>query len=123
MGKIKTYRDLIAWKKAMALVETAYKATAAFPKEEIYGLASQIRRCSVSIPSNIAEGYGRNSKEDYLRFLRIARGSLYEFQTQIEIAANLSYLDKEYFSRIFESAREVERILNGLISSLNKSEV
>jgi four helix bundle protein len=86
---MKTYRDLMVWQKAMQLVTDTYQITRNFPKEELYGLTSQIRRCSISIPSNMAEGYGRNSTEDYLRFLKISRGSLYELQTQIEIAYNL----------------------------------
>ncbi len=76
MTPIKSYRDLIVWQKAMALVKDIYLTNQAFPQEEIYGLTSQIRKCAISIPSNIVEGYGRNSTGDYKRFLQIANGSL-----------------------------------------------
>jgi four helix bundle protein len=88
MKKIRNYRDLIVWQKSIALVTEVYSITRLFPKEELYGLISQIRRSAVSIPSNIAEGYGRYSTNDYIRFLQIAIGSLYEFQTQLEIGLN-----------------------------------
>ena len=83
---MQTYRDLIVWQKSMSLVIMLYAETKGFPKEEIFGLTSQIQSSVVSIPSNIAEGYGRNSTGDYVRFLQIASGSLYEFQTQLEIS-------------------------------------
>ena len=82
MAEIRTYRDLIVWQKSMALVTDVYRVTRVFPKNEQYGLTSQLRRCAVSIPSNIAEGYGRRASNDYLRFLSIANGSLFELQTQ-----------------------------------------
>ena len=89
---MKSYRDLIVWQKAMSLVTLTYKITKDFPIEERYGLCSQIRRSSVSVPSNIAEGYGRNYRKDYSRFLQIARGSLFECQTQLEIALNMNFI-------------------------------
>jgi four helix bundle protein len=115
---MKTYRDLIVWQKAMALVTEIYKVTVSFPRREDYGITSQIRRCAISIPSNIAEGYGRHSRNEYIRFLQIALGSLYELQTQLEIAANLGYLKKEEFDVLYESTREVERMLSSLVKSL-----
>ena len=93
-SKIKTYRDLIIWQKSMSLVTEIYKVTKSFPKDETYSLISQMRRCAISIPSNIAEGYGRKSTSDYIRFLNITMGSLYELQTQLEISLNLRYLKK-----------------------------
>ena len=117
--KIKTYRDLIVWQKSMVLVTKIYQITKSFPNNETYGLVSQIRRCAVSIPSNIAEGYGRNSTNDYVRFLCIAMGSLYELETQIEISLNLRYLNKTNFERLYESSREVERMLSSLIRKLD----
>jgi four helix bundle protein len=81
---MKSYRDLIVWQKSMSLVTEVYKLTRQLPDEERFGLISQIKRSSVSIPSNIAEGYGRNYRNDYIRFLQISRGSLYECQTQLE---------------------------------------
>ena len=117
--EIKTYRDLLVWQKSMVLVTQIYKTAKSFPKDETYGLVSQIRRCAVSIPSNIAEGYGRNSTNDYVRFLRIAMGSLYELQTQIEISLNLGYFSKTDFERLRESSREIERMLSSLVRKLN----
>ena len=118
---MKTYRDLIVWQKAMQLVTDTYQITRNFPKEELYGLTSQIRRCSISIPSNMAEGYGRNSTDDYLRFLKISRGSLYELQTQIEIAFNLHYIKKDDFDRMNEAGREIERMVSSLITKINQA--
>jgi len=117
---MKTYRDLIVWQKAMALVTEIYKVTKSFPRREDYGLTSQVRRCAVSIPSNIAEGYGRHSRNEYIRFLQITLGSLYELQTQLEIAANLGYLKKEEFDALYESTREVERMLSVLMRRLTE---
>jgi four helix bundle protein len=108
----------MVWQKAMVLVTEIYKVTKSFPRREDYGLTSQLSRCAVSIPSNIAEGYGRNSRNEYIRFLQIASGSLYELQTQLEIAANLGYLKKDEFELLYESTREVERMLSVLIRRL-----
>ena len=118
--KVKTYKDLIVWQKAMQLVTLVYKITKDLPKEELYGLISQIRRSAVSIPSNIAEGYGRNSTNDYTRFLQISTGSLYEMQTHLEICLNLKYLSKKLFEELYEQSREIERMLSSLITKLNK---
>jgi four helix bundle protein len=115
---MKTYGDLIVWQKAMAMVTEIYRVSKLFPRREDYGLSSQFRRCAVSIPSNIAEGYGRHSRNEYIRFLQIAPGSLYELQTQLEIAANLGYLKKEEFDALYESTREIERMLSSLLKSL-----
>jgi len=100
------------------LCTEVYKISKEFPIDETYGLTHQIRRCAVSIPSNIAEGYGRNSTNDYIHFLRIATGSLYELQTQVEIALNLHYIDKSKFNRLCEISREIERMLSSLIRKL-----
>lgn len=116
--KMRNYRDLVVWQKSMALVTEVYSITRLFPKEELYGLISQIRRSAVSIPSNIAEGYGRYSKNDYIRFLQIAIGSLYEFQTQLEIGLNLGYLSKDIFEKVYEQSREIERMLSSLIKKV-----
>ncbi|HDH04463.1 MAG TPA: four helix bundle protein [Nitrospirae bacterium] len=116
--KVKTFRDLIVWQKAMQLVTQIYLITKGLPKEEIYGLTPQIRRSSVSIPSNIAEGYGRNSTNDYIRFLQIATASLYELQTQLEICLNLEYLSKQIFKELYEKSREIERMISSLIRKL-----
>jgi four helix bundle protein len=118
MSSINSYRDLLIWQKSMNLVTEIYKATSAFPREEIYGITSQIRRSSVSIPSNIAEGYGRNSTGDYKRFLHISLGSLYELQTQIEISNRLSYIDVDSYTKLGSASNELERMMNSLISKI-----
>ena len=115
---VKTYRDLLVWQKGMTLVIEVYKLTNLFPREELYGLTSQIRRSAVSLPSNIAEGHGRNTTQDYIRFLYIANGSLYELQTQVEIALNLEYVSQADFEHIYEQSREIERMLSRLIQKL-----
>jgi len=102
----------------MELVTTVYAITKKFPKEELYAITSQIRRSAVSVPSNIAEGYGRNSTQDYVRFLQIACGSLYETQTQLEIAVNLNYLTCALYDEVFHKINEIERMLNSLIRKL-----
>jgi len=117
--KVKTYRDLLVWQKAMQFVTRIYAVTNKLPKEESYGLISQIRRSSVSIPSNIAEGYGRNSSNDYIRFLQISIGSLYELQTQLEVCLNLKYVSQLLFDDMNEKSREIERMLSTLINKLN----
>lgn len=102
----------------MQMVTDVYKATKSFPSDELYGLISQLRRCAVSIPSNIAEGYGRNSTGDYKRFLQIAAGSVFELQTQVEIAFNLKYISKEIFDSLFSLAKEVELMLLALAKKI-----
>ena len=104
----------------MALVSNIYSITKSFPKEELYGITLQIRRNAVSIPSNIAEGYGRNSTQDYIRFLQIACGSLYEMQTQLEIAVNLGYLENNRYQTVLQNINIIERMLNTLIKKLTK---
>jgi len=102
----------------MVLTTKIYFSTNNFPKEEIFGLTSQIRRSSVSIPSNIAEGFGRETDKDFLRFLNISLGSLFEMQTQLEIAKNISYLKEYDFNNLYEDSREVERMLVSFIKKI-----
>ena len=116
--EIMSYRDLIAWQKAMDLVTAIYRATAGFPRDEIYGLTSQLRRAAVSIPSNIAEGQGRQSTREFIHFVSIAYGSLNEAQTQILIAERLKYLNDSDCQSLIEQSYEVARIINGLSRSL-----
>jgi four helix bundle protein len=104
------------WQKAIRLTEKVYRFSAHFPKEEIYGLTSQIRRCAVSVPSNIAEGRGRGGDKEFVRFLQIALGSLYELQTQLELAKMLGYGD-ENVEKLIELTVELEKMLNSLITS------
>jgi four helix bundle protein len=110
--------DLIGWQKAMDLVTEIYRLTKTLPKEEIFGLTSQLRRAAVSIPSNIAEGQGRISKGEFRVFLGNARGSLSELETQIMIAKNLEYITETEVTKLLEQASEVGRIINGLIASM-----
>ena len=110
------YRDLIAWQKAMKLVTHIYEITKTFPDTEKFGLVSQMRRCAVSIPSNIAEGQARNTKGEFYQFVGIARGSIAELTTQILIAEQLGYIAEP--KNTIQMADEVGRILTGLSQSL-----
>jgi four helix bundle protein len=116
--KVKNYQELIVWQKAMDLVEEVYRVSSSFPREEIYGLTSQVRRAAVSIPSNIAEGQGRRTTPDFLRHLSIAYGSLREVETQILIATRLRYVSQGKCDGVMKIAGEVGRLLNGLMASL-----
>jgi four helix bundle protein len=113
-----TFRKLLVWQKSMDFVTLIYKELKVFPAEELYGLTSQIKRSATSIPSNIAEGYGREGKKDYLRFLNIALSSLFELQTQLEIAYNLNFLNKGKFISLYENSREIERMLTSFIRKI-----
>lgn len=114
--KVKMYQELVVWREAMKLAEEVYRLQKALPKEEVYGLGDQIRRAVVSIASNIAEGFGRDSSADFIHFLHIARGSLYETRTQLELAQRLGYfLVDDSVSERFET---IARLINGLIRSL-----
>jgi four helix bundle protein len=108
---------LKVWQKAMKLVVQVYKATRNFPKNEQYGLVSQMRRSVISIPSNIAEGHGRSSDKEIVRFLDIARGSIFELDTQIEISKRLNFLDIQEYNNIFNMLDEISRMLSGLKKS------
>ena len=119
MGAIKSYRDLQVWQKGVQLASLVYQTSRAVPKDEQFGLISQMRRAAVSVPSNIAEGYGRRSRADYVRFLNVAMGSLFELQTQAEIAANLGYFNDAESQPLVADAREVERMLSALIRKLS----
>ena len=112
------YRDLIAWRKATDLALEIYRATQKFPKDEFYGLTSQMRRAAVSVASNIAEGKGRYSRKEFAQFLYRARGSLLELETQLFIAKELHYLEPLQFRRMEDRTKDVGRILNGLINSV-----
>ena len=116
--KISSYRDLVVWQKAVELVTAVYIATLNFPRQEVFGLTSQLRRCAVSVPSNIAEGQGRATKGEFIQFLSHARGSLFELETQVCIATKLGYLSTERSRSLALRAEEIARILNGLLTSL-----
>jgi four helix bundle protein len=114
---VQSYKDLVVWQKAMDLVEMIYRQTNAFPKEELYGLSSQLRRAVVSIPSNIAEGQGRAGPAEFSRFLNIAYGSLMEVETQLLIAQRLQYIHDE-LEGVFQLISRVGQLINGLLRSL-----
>lgn len=116
-----SYRNLIAWQKAIRLVTDVYVATRAFPREELYGLTNQLRRAAVSVPSNIAEGQARFSRREFHHFLSLARGSLVEIETQLQIAENLGYLRAAESGPLLAEAAELGRVLNGLIASVKRS--
>jgi len=113
-----SYKDLLVWQKAMQLVTDIYHSTERFPRSEQFGLCSQLRRAAVSIPSNIAEGQGRNSAKEFIYHLSVAYGSLMEAETQIQIAANLSYVSQAEADTLITQTAEVGRMLNGLSKSL-----
>ena len=119
-NKISSYKDLLVWQKAITLVKEIYLLTKTLPDEEKFGLTSQMRRCSVSIPSNIAEGWGRNSTKSYIMFLKIARGSLLELETQTIICNELAYVSNEDYNKINSLIVEESKMLNALIKSINK---
>ena len=116
MGR--SYRDLVVWQKSMQMITDIDKTTKAFPKEEIYGVTSQIRRAAVSIPSNIAEGQGRRSPSEFHQFLGHARGSIMELETQILIGQNLKYCTQDTATLLLNQAAEIGRLLNGLMNFL-----
>lgn len=117
----KSYQDLETWQRAMDLVQEVYEATRGFPRDEVYGLTSQLRRAAVSIPSNIAEGQGRESPKEFLHHLSFAHGSLCEAETQTLIAVRLGYIEADKASKLLDRMGEVGRLLNGLIRSLMNS--
>jgi four helix bundle protein len=117
---IKSFRDLIVWQKAYELCLQTYKETRTFPKNEEFGLVSQPRRCVVSIPSNISDGYNRKSKKEYIHFLFIAHGSLGEYQTQIMIAKDIGYLDTGKYGYLQNISEEVGKMLWKMTESLSK---
>lgn len=118
MSRIQSYKDLIVWQKSIHLIKLIYETTRSFPEEEKFGLISQIRRSAISIPSNIAEGYGRGSSKSYGQFLSIARGSLFELETQLYIARELQFISAEKFSSIEILNSEVGKMLNALMMKL-----
>ena len=115
---IQTYRDLEVWQRSMDLVEEIYQQTRQFPKEELYGLTSQIRRAVVSVPANIAEGYGRIHRKEYIHHLSIARGSLWEVETLLQLAVRLTYVERNQGMKLWDRLQEVGRLLNGLLRAL-----
>ena len=118
--KILDYKDLIVWQKSMNLAEQIYSLSTNFPKTEIYGMMSQIRRAAISIPSNIAEGNGRYSDKEFLRFLSIANGSLKEIETQLHLSIRLKFVSENDVQAIFKMCDDVARLLNGLRKKISE---
>ena len=114
---VKTYKELVAWQKGMNLVRKVYAVTGNFPRTEQYRLVDQLTRAVVSVPSNVAEGFGRSANKDFSHFLSQARGSLFEVETQLLISKDLGYV--EDVSELLEDIAELVKILNGLIRKLN----
>ena len=117
-GRTRHYRDLLVWQKAMNLARAVYTQTESFPKSEMFGLQSQMRRAAVSIPSNIAEGHGRLSDGHFRQFLATSRGSLFELQTQLELASGMNFIEQSKSTSLMEQCEEVARLINGLLAKL-----
>lgn len=120
MGEINSYQDLDVWKQSRQLVKSIYQLSKAFPKEEQFGLINQLRRAAISVPSNIAEGAGRNHKKDSIQFFFIARGSLYEIETQLIIACDLEFISEDQLREILIQVTRCKKFLNGFINYFQK---
>ena len=118
MSTIKSYKDLLVWQKGIVIVNEIYLLCTDLPKDEMYGLQSQMKRASISIPSNIAEGYGRNYTQNYIQFLRMARGSLLELETQIIISKELGFIKTDKFNQIINLITEENKMLNAFIKAI-----
>ena len=118
MGKIKTYRDLNIWNTGIELVKDIYKLTEKFPKHEMYGLVSQMRRSAISIPSNVAEGFRRHHNKEYRQFLYVSLGSCAELETQLTIAKELEYLPEKEEIRLLEKLDHICRMISNLLKKL-----
>ena len=119
---METHKDLRVWQQSIAMVTSIYLMTQSFPKEELFGLVSQLRRASVSVPSNIAEGYARGTDKEKLHFLRISSGSMSEVETQLILSLNLGYIAQEKYNELSETVTSVWKQLNSLITSLKKKQ-
>jgi len=115
---VKSYRDLTVWQESIVLVDQIYELTGLFPKEELYGLSNQMRRCAVSIPSNIAEGFLRGSRRDYARFVTMAYASGGELETQLEIAKRREYMGEQRFTEVSRRLTSIMKMLNSLRNAL-----
>lgn len=119
-GKIQSYRDLQVWQQGMALAEDCYRLTRTFLKEEVYGMVSQIRRASVSIPANIAEGYEREHRNEYIRFLQIAQGTLKELETHLLLAERVELITPQTAQPILAQCESTGKLLRALLRALQK---
>ena len=118
---MQSYKDLIVHQKAYKLSLDIYRVTEGFPAKELYGLVSQMRRSAISIPCNIAEGYRRGHRKEYIQFLHIALGSCSELETLLSLSRDLGFLDEQTFNNLYQSQDEISRLLRGLITSLSRS--
>jgi four helix bundle protein len=121
MARTRHFKDLLVWQKAMQLARDVYRETSRFPKAEMFGFTSQLRRAAVSVPSNIAEGHGRLSDKSLRIFLAQARGSLFEIETQVQLAADLGYLSPNAGSGLNGQCEEIARMLNGLLAAIERT--
>lgn len=119
---LKSYRDLLVWQRALEIAVRTYLVTNGFPKSEVYGLTSQLRCASVSIPSNIAEGYGRGSRKEYVHFLSVARGSLKELETQVILSGRLGFAAQKDADYLLGESEALGKMLTVLIRSLRKTQ-
>ena len=117
---VESYRDLEVWKEGIALAEGCYRLTSGFPRDEIFGLTAQVRRAASAVPANVAEGYGRESTRDWIRFLRIAQGSLKELETHLILGRNLEFSPESNIEALLARSDRLGRMLRGLIRSLQK---
>jgi four helix bundle protein len=120
VSEISSYRDLDVWKQSRLLVKSVYQLTKTFPKEEQFGLTNQLRRAAISVPSNIAEGSGRNHSKDSTQFFFIARGSLYEIETQLIIASDLEFISVNQLDQVLEQVTRCKKLINGFINYFQK---
>jgi four helix bundle protein len=120
--KTKYFRDLLVWQRSMQLARDVYAATNSFPKQEVFGLTSQMRRAAVSVPSNIAEGHGRISDKSFRIFLTQARGSLFELETQLQLSTDIGYSQPVAAEKLMQECQEIARMLNGLLNTLKEKE-
>ena len=121
MEKLRTHKDLDVWKKSIDLVAEIYEITKSFPKDEIYGITNQIRRAAVSIPSNVAEGAGRNHDKEFIQFLYISLGSCSELETQIVISSKIKYIDGKTMDEMLSKISDIRRMILGLIRAVTRN--
>lgn len=120
MGSFKSYKELKVWQKGIEIVLLTYKITKSFPQEELFGLSSQMRRCAVSVPSNIAEGWGRDSNKSFVQQLKIARALLLELETQVHIATLLNYIENKQENEFGKLIEEESKMLNALVNKIKE---
>jgi four helix bundle protein len=119
MGEIKSYKDLLIWQRGIDLTQEIYTLTNLFPNTEQFGLISQMRRCSISVPSNIAEGFGRESNASFAQFIKISRGTLYELETQILIAKRIGLIENQItFDKLISLISELAKMISGFLKSI-----